>query len=238
MYLKLIMATSLLISTTGEPFTYEPIERTNKAPYKIKEFELPNKYNSFPTYVSDKEKINKMIEDLERIQKEKEEAEEKARKEHYEKLAERFAEVQRIKAEEERKAREEAERLRKIEEEKQKQRQSRSRIVENNPSVSSNARTLTVNASAYTYAENDPYVSEKWGNKTFTGKDVRFGYVAVDPNVIPLGTRMKIEGFGDTIFTAEDTGNWIVGNKIDIFLPSYEECIQFGRKNIKIYILN
>ena len=229
MYFKILMATSLILSTSGEPFTYEIIEKDNKAPYKIKEFENKYQFIKYPDYVSNEEKMEKLISDLERMKKEKEDAERKAKEELYKKLAERQVELRKIEEEKQRKAKEEAERLKKLEEERRKQQESR---------TVSNVKTLTVNASAYTYAEQDPYVSEKWGNKTFTGKDVRFGYVAVDPNVIPLGTKMKIEGYGDTIFTAEDTGNAIKGYKLDIFLPSYDECIQFGRKNLKIYILN
>ena len=165
----------------------------------------------------------------ERIQKQKQ-------KEHDEWVAS-------VKAKQEEKRKErlaEEKRQRELQAQREKERQqqlAKQRQVEEQPTNSS-VKTMTVNVSAYTYAEQDPYVSEKWGNKTFTGVDVHYGVVAVDPNVIPLHTKMKIEGFGDKIFTALDTGNAIKGNKIDLFLPSYDECIQFGKRNLKIYILN
>lgn len=60
--------------------------------------------------------------------------------------------------------------------------------------------------------------------------------VAVDPNVIPLGTRVWVEGYGYAI--AGDTGGAIKGNKIDVFIPSYDEAMQWGVKKVKVKILD
>lgn len=61
--------------------------------------------------------------------------------------------------------------------------------------------------------------------------------IAVDPNVIPLGTKVYIEGYGYRI--AEDTGGGIKGNKIDIGVATYDEAIQLGKKSgIKVWIVN
>jgi 3D (Asp-Asp-Asp) domain-containing protein/LysM repeat protein len=60
--------------------------------------------------------------------------------------------------------------------------------------------------------------------------------ISVDPSVIPLGSRVYVEGYGEAI--AGDTGGAIKGNKIDIFIPSKEEAIQWGRKSVKVQILN
>ncbi|KON88468.1 peptidoglycan-binding protein [Sporosarcina globispora] len=60
--------------------------------------------------------------------------------------------------------------------------------------------------------------------------------ISVDPNVIPLGTKVHVEGYGDAI--AGDTGGAITGNKIDIFMPSQEDAINFGRKPVKVTILD
>jgi len=57
----------------------------------------------------------------------------------------------------------------------------------------------------------------------------------VDPDVIPLGTKVYIEGMG--IFVAEDTGGAIKGNRIDIFMETHEEAFHFGIKNLKVYII-
>ncbi len=58
--------------------------------------------------------------------------------------------------------------------------------------------------------------------------------VAVDPKVIPLGSKLMING---KIYIAEDTGGFIKGKKIDIFMPSYNDCIQWGVKNVKVYLI-
>ncbi|MGI6679035.1 MAG: 3D domain-containing protein [Dehalobacterium sp.] len=59
--------------------------------------------------------------------------------------------------------------------------------------------------------------------------------IAVDPAVIPLGSKVFVEGLG--IFTAEDIGGAIKGKRIDIFMNTHEEAINFGKKDVKIYLL-
>ncbi len=73
------------------------------------------------------------------------------------------------------------------------------------------------------------------GARTATGMLAQRGVVAVDPSVIPLGTRVYVEGYGDAI--AADTGGAIRGKRIDLCFNTYEEAIQFGRHPIKVYIL-
>lgn len=91
-----------------------------------------------------------------------------------------------------------------------------------------------------TYANGDKLAGKQWGNKTATGTTVRQGRtIAVDPNIIPLGSKVEIifgNGFDylNGIYTAEDTGNAIKGNKIDVYLDNYKECIRFGVRNILI----
>ena len=60
--------------------------------------------------------------------------------------------------------------------------------------------------------------------------------VAVDPRVIPLGTKIEIEGVGVRI--AEDTGRLIKGRKLDVFLPSVQACTRFGVRSRKVYIID
>ena len=93
------------------------------------------------------------------------------------------------------------------------------------------SRVLTMRATAYTYGENG-----SWGNVTATGETVRHGYVAVDPSVIPLGTRLYVEGYGYCI--AKDTGGSIKGNRIDLFFGTKSECYNFGVRNVKVYVLS
>jgi len=66
---------------------------------------------------------------------------------------------------------------------------------------------------------------------------VRWGVVAVDPRVIPLGSRIMIEGF-DNVFTAEDTGGAVRGNHVDIYFPDRAEAIRFGIQHRTVTILS
>jgi 3D (Asp-Asp-Asp) domain-containing protein len=70
---------------------------------------------------------------------------------------------------------------------------------------------------------------------TATGIPARRGVVAVDPGVIPLGSRVYIPGYGVAI--AADTGGAIRGQKVDLCMETYGECMNFGRRNIEVYVL-
>ncbi|HLW58376.1 MAG TPA: ubiquitin-like domain-containing protein [bacterium] len=73
------------------------------------------------------------------------------------------------------------------------------------------------------------------GPKTAIGLIAQHGVVAVDPSVIPLGTRLFIEGYGAAV--AGDTGGAIRGTRVDLCFNTYQEAMQFGRRNVKVYIL-
>ena len=79
------------------------------------------------------------------------------------------------------------------------------------------------------------------GTRTATGTTVHRGTVAVDQRYIPLGTRMFIvTEKGSYVYgmaKAEDTG-MRGDNKLDLYMDSYNECVSFGRRNCKVYILN
>jgi uncharacterized protein YabE (DUF348 family) len=70
---------------------------------------------------------------------------------------------------------------------------------------------------------------------TYTGKKAGYGVVAVDPRVIKLGTQLYIEGYGKA--EAADIGGAIKGNKIDLCYETYKEALRFGRKKVRVYIL-
>lgn len=70
---------------------------------------------------------------------------------------------------------------------------------------------------------------------TATGISARRGVVAVDPDVIPLGTRVYVPGYGMGL--AADTGGAIVGNKIDLCMEDASEAWRFGRRTVKVYVL-
>ena len=84
-------------------------------------------------------------------------------------------------------------------------------------------RTLTVSATAYTLR-----------GRTATGLPTSWGIVAVDPNVIPLGTRMTIPGYGEAI--AADTGSAVRGATIDVWVPDGAAAAAFGRRTITIVL--
>ena len=67
---------------------------------------------------------------------------------------------------------------------------------------------------------------------TATGAPVGYGVVAVDPSVIPLGTRMTIPGYGEGV--AADTGGAIQGAVIDLWFPTDSEAAAWGRQTVTI----
>ena len=91
------------------------------------------------------------------------------------------------------------------------------------------AEAIQMVATAYT-----PYCSGCSGI-TATGRPAGHGIVAVDPRVIPLGTRLYIPGYGYAI--AGDTGGAIVGYRIDLGYTSYRDAMQFGRRAVTVYRL-
>lgn len=82
---------------------------------------------------------------------------------------------------------------------------------------------------AYSYTEG---CGENY--KTASGNTpVPYKTVAVDPNVIPLGTRLYIEGIGEVV--AHDTGGAVKGKVIDLHIGR-DDCDSFGRQTHKVYI--
>jgi len=74
--------------------------------------------------------------------------------------------------------------------------------------------------------------------RTASGGGVRRGIVAADPRVLPLGTRIQINGgaYSGT-YTVADTGGAIKGRILDIWVPSCSEAIRFGRKTISVSVV-
>lgn len=102
------------------------------------------------------------------------------------------------------------------------------------PEPATASKEMTVTATAYT-----AYCKGCSGTTAY-GIDLRANpnqkVVAVDPRVIPLGTKVWVEGYGEAI--AGDTGGAIKGNKIDVFIPSYDNAMAWGVKQVKIRVLN
>ena len=91
------------------------------------------------------------------------------------------------------------------------------------------SKALTVVATGYTQYD------EGCTSTTATGTAAVRGAVAVDPSVIPLGTKLYIPGYG--MATAEDTGGAIDGYRIDLCYNSVNEAFAWGRQTVTVYIL-
>jgi 3D (Asp-Asp-Asp) domain-containing protein len=102
-------------------------------------------------------------------------------------------------------------------------------------STSTNAvKEFTVSATAYTAYCNGCSGITKTGIDLRKNSDLKV--IAVDPSVIKLGTKVHVEGYGYAI--AGDTGGAIKGNKIDVFIPTKSEAYKWGRKKVKITIMD
>lgn len=106
------------------------------------------------------------------------------------------------------------------------------------------SRVLACHASAYdlSYASCGKNPGDRGYGRTASGMTAQRGVIAVDPRVIPLGTRLYIEatdGSADYGYAvAGDTGGAIKGNKVDLFMPSHSEAIKFGRRTVNVYVLD
>jgi 3D (Asp-Asp-Asp) domain-containing protein len=84
---------------------------------------------------------------------------------------------------------------------------------------------MTFTATAYTWT----------GYRTATGTWPSRGTVAVDPRVIPLGTELHIEGYGAAV--AADTGGAIQGQRVDLYMDTEHECLQWGRRQVEVRVV-
>ena len=73
------------------------------------------------------------------------------------------------------------------------------------------------------------------GGLTAMGIPATYGVVAVDPDIIPLGTRVYIPGYGEAL--AADTGGAIYGYRIDLCMEDYWQAMDFGRRTVTVFVL-
>jgi 3D (Asp-Asp-Asp) domain-containing protein len=92
-------------------------------------------------------------------------------------------------------------------------------------------RMLSMVATGY-----GPNGNGKWGARTASGRLPGYGVVAIDPRIIPMGTRLYVEGYGPCI--AGDTGGAIKGHRIDLGFNSNHEARNVGRRRVRVVILN
>ncbi|PER66885.1 enterotoxin [Bacillus cereus] len=197
---------------------------------KVQEIVKPKEEAKVKEEVEVKEEVKaqeivkaKEEEKVQEIAKAKEE--EKAREIAKAKEEEKAREI--AKAKEEEKAREVA---------KAKEEERAKEASKNN--IQSAKRELTVVATAYTA---DPSENGTYGGRVLTamGHDLtanpNMRIIAVDPKVIPLGSKVWVEGYGEAI--AGDTGSAIKGNRIDVLMGSKSKAMNWGRQTVKVKIL-
>lgn len=106
-------------------------------------------------------------------------------------------------------------------------------VSEQSAKKQSVAKNLTVTATAYTAS------CEGCSGITAAGVNLKENpdakVIAVDPSVIPLGTKVYVEGYGYA--TAADTGGAIKGNKIDVFIPTQSAAMAWGKRQVNVQIL-
>lgn len=93
-------------------------------------------------------------------------------------------------------------------------------------------RTISLVATGYCPCAkcNYPY----GGQPSYLGYPLRKGIVAVDPRVIPMGSKLYIEGYGSAI--AADQGNAIKGNRIDLCFSTHQQALNWGMRRVKVTI--
>ncbi len=103
------------------------------------------------------------------------------------------------------------------------------------------SKVITANATAYDASSCGKSPSDPGYGITATGRRAGYGIVAVDPRVIPLGSKLYIEtADGSYVYgtsVAADTGGAIKGNRVDLCFDTRAEAIRFGRRTVKVYVL-
>ncbi|PZT53876.1 3D domain-containing protein [Paenibacillus silvae] len=104
------------------------------------------------------------------------------------------------------------------------------------------SKTINVKATAYSA---DASENGGWGAVDYFGNPLELGTIAVDPKVIPFGTKVLVTGHSHPglpkqafVATALDAGSAIKGNRIDIFIPGSKQFVNtFGFQDVELYVL-
>ncbi len=215
---------------------------------KVQEVTKPKEETKVQEVVKPKEevKVQEVAKAKEEVKpKEEEKAQEIAKAKEEEKAREIAKAKEEAKAQEIAKAKEEA-KAREIakakEEEKAREiakaKEEAKVKEESKNNIQSAKRELTVVATAYTA---DPSENGTYGGRVLTamGHDLtsnpNMRIIAVDPKVIPLGSKVWVEGYGEAI--AGDTGSAIKGNRIDVLMGTKSKAMNWGRQTVKVKIL-
>ncbi|MBM7614755.1 ubiquitin-like domain-containing protein [Alkaliphilus hydrothermalis] len=117
-------------------------------------------------------------------------------------------------------------------------------LVTSRGEVARYKKVITMQASAYDagFESTGKRPGDPYYGITRSGTKVRPGVVAVDPKVIPLGTKLYVESLDGTksygYASAEDTGGAIKGNRIDLYFESRSDALRYGRRNVRVYVLD
>jgi uncharacterized protein YabE (DUF348 family) len=115
---------------------------------------------------------------------------------------------------------------------------TRTTFVSSRGQVTRFVRAIKMTATAYdaTFESCGKHPDDPNYGITYSGLRVKHGIVAVDPKVIPLGTWLYIEGYGEAL--AADKGGAIKGNRIDLYYESPKDVSRYGKRAVKVYILD
>ena len=104
------------------------------------------------------------------------------------------------------------------------------------------SKAVSMKATAYSAAASE---NGKWGAVDYFGNPLKLGTIAVDPKVIPLGTKVLVTGHSHPglpnkafVAVAKDIGGAIKGKRVDIFIPGSQKSVStFGFQNVKLFII-
>lgn len=115
---------------------------------------------------------------------------------------------------------------------------TRTTFVSSRGQVTRFVRAMKMTATAYdaTFESCGKHPDHPQYGITYSGLRVRPGIVAVDPRIIPLGTYLYVEGYGEAL--AADIGGAIKGNRIDLYYESPEDVAKYGKRAVKVYVLD
>lgn len=209
-----------------EPKTEEvakPIETPFDDVNRIKEFQLREK-------AEEQKQIDKERQVQQEIAERKAKAEQEAKEKAEQEAKEKAEAEQRAREEEQRKAEQEAQAAKEEANKTTPTASTQSDTMDGTPT----GKTFIMESTAYS---SDPRDTLGGGHITATGQNLLENpmAVAVDPNVIPLGTKLYVEGYGTAY--AVDTGSAIKGNIVDVHFSTYEQCVNWGRRQVKVTIL-
>ena len=111
--------------------------------------------------------------------------------------------------------------------------------VEPEPEVLESLGEFKITAYSLDYASCGKYPDDPLYGITRSGRRVTPHHtVASDWDILPEGTKVTIEGFGDTIYTVEDTGGAVIGKHIDVYMENPDNANDWGLKEREVWIVN